>query len=83
MSIVPDLKLISSGDQGFVIAGVVALIVLACYNQATSPGVWRVSFGLGFVVCALVRKNHSLVLITDAMFFLASCCDLFLSASHD
>lgn len=37
-------------DLGFVIAGVVALIVLACYGQKNSEGVWRITFGLGFVV---------------------------------
>uniref|UniRef100_A0A093Y524 Putative metabolite transport protein GIT1 n=1 Tax=Talaromyces marneffei PM1 TaxID=1077442 RepID=A0A093Y524_TALMA len=36
-------------DLGFVIAGVVPLIVLACYHQAPSAGVWKVSFGLGVV----------------------------------
>ncbi|KAF1980975.1 MFS general substrate transporter [Aulographum hederae CBS 113979] len=37
-------------DFGFVIAGVVALIVLAAYHHNVSEGVWRVSFGLGFVL---------------------------------
>ncbi|BAE57925.1 major facilitator superfamily domain-containing protein [Aspergillus flavus] len=37
-------------DLGFVSAGIVALIVLACYGQETRSGVWRVSFGLGFVL---------------------------------
>lgn len=37
-------------DLGFVVAGVVVLIVLACYHEKTSEGVWRVSFGLGIVV---------------------------------
>ncbi|KAF2674308.1 MFS general substrate transporter [Microthyrium microscopicum] len=37
-------------DFGFVIAGVVALIVLAAYHQNISDGVWRVSFGLGFIL---------------------------------
>ncbi|KAK5688638.1 hypothetical protein LTS10_000616 [Elasticomyces elasticus] len=37
-------------DLGFVVAGVVALIVLAAYNERTSDGVWRVCFGLGFVL---------------------------------
>lgn len=37
-------------DLGFVIAGVVALIVLACYHERISVGVWRVCFGLGFVL---------------------------------
>lgn len=37
-------------DLGFVAAGIVALIVLACYNQNVVDGVWRVCFGLGIVV---------------------------------
>ncbi|EME78558.1 uncharacterized protein MYCFIDRAFT_64398 [Pseudocercospora fijiensis CIRAD86] len=37
-------------DLGFVIAGCVALIVLAAYNYRTSEGVWRICFGLGFVL---------------------------------
>ena len=37
-------------DLGFVGAGIVALIVLACYHQKTSEGVWRICFGLGIVV---------------------------------
>ncbi|EMC91895.1 hypothetical protein BAUCODRAFT_78869 [Baudoinia panamericana UAMH 10762] len=37
-------------DLGFVIAGIVALIVLAAYNERTSPGVWRICFGLRFVI---------------------------------
>ena len=37
-------------DLGFVAAGIVALIVLAAYQQNISEGVWRVSFGLGFVL---------------------------------
>lgn len=37
-------------DLGFVGAGIVALIVLACYHQKPSEGVWRVCFGLGIVV---------------------------------
>ncbi len=37
-------------DLGFVVAGIVALIVLAAYNQQSTEGVWRVSFGLGFVL---------------------------------
>lgn len=39
--------------QGFVAAGLVALIVLACYHQHNSEGVWRVTFGLGMVVSPL------------------------------
>ena len=37
-------------DLGFVVAGIVALIVLACYHQKVSDGVWRISFGLGTIV---------------------------------
>ncbi|WPH04629.1 Hypothetical protein R9X50_00752200 [Acrodontium crateriforme] len=37
-------------DLGFVVAGIIALIVLAAYNQRISEGVWRVCFGLGFVL---------------------------------
>jgi MFS family permease len=37
-------------DLGFVIAGIVALIVLAAYNDRTSVGVWRICFGLGIVL---------------------------------
>ena len=41
-------------DLGFVVAGVVALIVLAAYDERTSSGVWRVCFGLGFVLPAIL-----------------------------
>ncbi|KAK4943305.1 hypothetical protein LTR10_017148 [Elasticomyces elasticus] len=37
-------------DFGFVIAGVVALIVIEAYNGRISSGIWRVCFGLGFVL---------------------------------
>ena len=37
-------------DLGFVVAGIVALIVLACYHQKISEGVWRICFGLGIIV---------------------------------
>ncbi|KXG47971.1 Major facilitator superfamily domain, general substrate transporter [Penicillium griseofulvum] len=37
-------------DLGFVAAGLVALIVLACYSQQNSEGVWRITFGLGIVL---------------------------------
>lgn len=36
-------------DLGFVVAGVLALIVLACYHNNASEGVWRVCYGLGIV----------------------------------
>jgi MFS family permease len=44
-------------DLGFVVAGVVALIVLACYNQNIVDGVWRICFGLGIVVSIICRYN--------------------------
>lgn len=37
-------------DLGFVMAGVIALIVLAAYNEKPSSGTWRVCFGLGMVI---------------------------------
>ena len=37
-------------DLGFVVAGIIALIVLAAYHEHINDGVWRVSFGLGFVL---------------------------------
>ncbi|OOQ88920.1 inorganic phosphate transporter [Penicillium brasilianum] len=37
-------------DLGFVAAGLVALIVLACYQQQDSEGVWRITFGLGMIL---------------------------------
>ncbi|TWU72071.1 hypothetical protein ED733_003522 [Metarhizium rileyi] len=37
-------------DMGFVLAGVVALVVLAAYSWNVSDGVWRVGFGLGIVL---------------------------------
>ncbi|KAJ5621132.1 hypothetical protein N7510_005116 [Penicillium lagena] len=37
-------------DLGFVVAGLVALIVVACYHQENSEGVWRITFGLGMVL---------------------------------
>ncbi|KAJ5988277.1 hypothetical protein N7481_003487 [Penicillium waksmanii] len=37
-------------DLGFVAAGIVALIILACYHQQNSEGVWRIAFGLGIVL---------------------------------
>lgn len=39
-------------DFGTVVAGIVALIVVACYHQKVSEGVWRVCFGWGMVVSA-------------------------------
>ena len=51
--------------QGFVVAGVVALIVLACYNQETSSGVWRVCFGLGIVVGFHFSLTVTLNIATD------------------
>ncbi|KAM0079634.1 hypothetical protein ACKRZS_008245 [Fusarium odoratissimum] len=37
-------------DLGFVMAGVVALIVLAAYHQHVGDGIWRINFGIGFVL---------------------------------
>ncbi|KAJ5716702.1 hypothetical protein N7493_008613 [Penicillium malachiteum] len=37
-------------DLGIVAAGVVAVIVLLCYHKRESEGVWRICFGLGFVL---------------------------------
>ncbi|KIX09544.1 uncharacterized protein Z518_00624 [Rhinocladiella mackenziei CBS 650.93] len=37
-------------DFGFVMAGAIALIVLEAYHERVSAGVWRVCFGLGFVL---------------------------------
>ncbi|RFU31842.1 hypothetical protein B7463_g4509, partial [Scytalidium lignicola] len=37
-------------DLGFVAAGIVALIVLACFHQDVKDGVWRVCFILGIVL---------------------------------
>lgn len=36
--------------MGFVIAGIVALIVLAAYHYRLSDGIWRVSFGIGIIL---------------------------------
>lgn len=41
-------------DLGFVGAGIVALIVLACYHNKSSEGVWRICFGLGIVVSSAI-----------------------------
>lgn len=37
-------------DLGFVVARVVAIMVLKAYNDKISDGAWRVSFGIGFVL---------------------------------
>ncbi|KAJ5737857.1 major facilitator superfamily domain-containing protein [Penicillium malachiteum] len=37
-------------DFGIVSSGVVAVIVLACYGKEETKGVWRICFGLGFVL---------------------------------
>ncbi|KAK5107635.1 hypothetical protein LTR62_000970 [Meristemomyces frigidus] len=37
-------------DLGFVGAGIVALIVIAAYHDRIGNGVWRICFGLGFVL---------------------------------
>ncbi|KAJ5706574.1 hypothetical protein N7488_006375 [Penicillium malachiteum] len=41
-------------DLGIVAAGVVAVIVLSCYHKRESEGVWRICFGLGFVLPILI-----------------------------
>ncbi|KAM0476563.1 hypothetical protein ACHAP7_006813 [Fusarium lateritium] len=37
-------------DLGFVMAGIVALTVLAAYHQHVGDGVWRINFGIGFIL---------------------------------
>ncbi|KAM0269815.1 hypothetical protein ACHAPA_004025, partial [Fusarium lateritium] len=37
-------------DLGSVMAGVVALIVLAAYHQHVGDGVWRINFGIGLIL---------------------------------
>lgn len=37
-------------DFGFVLAGIVAIIVILCYHQRLSSGIWRVCFGLGLAL---------------------------------
>ncbi|KAF9767351.1 hypothetical protein IL306_000093 [Fusarium sp. DS 682] len=37
-------------DLSFVMAGVIALIVLAAFRQHVNNGVWRVNFGIGFIL---------------------------------
>jgi len=44
-------------DFGFVSAGIVALIVLACYHNKSSEVVWRICFGLGIVVNQFPRVS--------------------------
>ncbi|GIJ87829.1 hypothetical protein Asppvi_006742 [Aspergillus pseudoviridinutans] len=41
-------------DLGFVAAGIVSLIVLACFQQEVKGGVWRVSFIIGVVLPILI-----------------------------
>ncbi|GIC87125.1 uncharacterized protein Aud_003506 [Aspergillus udagawae] len=41
-------------DLGFVAAGIVSLIVLACFQQEVKGGVWRVSFIIGIVLPILI-----------------------------
>jgi MFS family permease len=53
--------------QGFVAAGIVALIVLACFHQEVKDGVWRVSFIMGIVVsnsCPIWKR-----LVSDYVIF--------------
>ncbi|KAJ5754233.1 Major facilitator superfamily domain general substrate transporter [Penicillium manginii] len=37
-------------DLGAIVAGIVAVIVLAAYNHHNSEGIWRICFGLGFIL---------------------------------
>lgn len=37
-------------DFGFVIVGLIVIIVILCYHQAYSDGIWRVCFGLGMIM---------------------------------
>ncbi|KAM0193062.1 hypothetical protein ACHAPI_008011 [Fusarium lateritium] len=37
-------------DLGFFMAGVIVLIVLAAYHQHVGDGVWRINFGIGFIL---------------------------------
>lgn len=37
-------------DTGFVLSGVILIIIIYCYHQVESSGIWRVSFGLGIVL---------------------------------
>ncbi|KAJ5344042.1 uncharacterized protein N7506_003866 [Penicillium brevicompactum] len=56
-------------DLGFVAAGLVALIVLACYNQRGSEGVWRVTFGLGIVASLQFSIESTIWLPLSICFF--------------
>lgn len=62
-------------------AGIVALIVLTCYQQEVRGGVWRVSFGIGFVVSA--RHSDLGEELADIMLNTASTCYLLLPNPHD
>lgn len=58
------MKALLTLPQGFVAAGLVALIVLACYGQQNSEGVWRVTFGLGiavshFLIKLMINDSHT------------------------
>ncbi|KAJ5398318.1 hypothetical protein N7509_006431 [Penicillium cosmopolitanum] len=37
-------------DLGAIVAGIVAVVVLAAYNHHNSEGIWRICFGLGFIL---------------------------------
>lgn len=39
-------------DLGFVVVGAIVLIILAAYHNHLGDGVWRISFGLGFILPA-------------------------------
>lgn len=37
-------------DMGFVLSGVVAIIVLLCYDKVPHEGIWRICFGIGIIL---------------------------------
>ncbi|KAL1857578.1 hypothetical protein VTK73DRAFT_8032 [Phialemonium thermophilum] len=37
-------------DLGFVVGGIVSIVVVEAYGRGASDGVWRVTFGIGFVL---------------------------------
>ena len=68
--------------QGFVAAGLVALIVLACYHQQNSEGVWRVTFGLGMVVSLANSRRPFGAFRSGLNYRTATTCRLLLPCSH-
>lgn len=52
-----------SVSLGFVGAGFVSLIVIACYQQKPTDGVWRICFGIGVIVslsCIIIDFTNGL-----------------------